>query len=252
MTIKLYWMDVSHPSQAARKMLDLKGVDYEVVDVLPLSQRLHLRLAGFRRGTVPALKVDGRRIQGSRQIALAVDQLWPQPPLFPSDPASRARMEEAERWGEQQLQPVPRRLARYGAGRDVALRRWAIEGQSLPAAELLARISGPLVRYYGRTFEVDGRRAEEAGVRADLTALPELLAHVDALLADATIVTDPPNAAALQILSSVRLLDSFADLHELVSTYDCAEQARLVFPGYGRPLPPFLPAHLLSAIAPLR
>jgi hypothetical protein len=26
--VKLYWMDVSHPSQASRKMLDLKGVRY--------------------------------------------------------------------------------------------------------------------------------------------------------------------------------------------------------------------------------
>jgi glutathione S-transferase len=34
-------------------------------------------------------------------------------PLFPRDGAARARVEEAERWGEQALQPVPRRLFRY-------------------------------------------------------------------------------------------------------------------------------------------
>ena len=51
----LYWTAVSHPSQAVRKMLELKGVDYRLVNVLPLNQRLHLRLAGFRAGTVPAL-----------------------------------------------------------------------------------------------------------------------------------------------------------------------------------------------------
>ena len=62
-------------------MLDLKEVDYELVSVLALNQRLHVRLAGFRGGTVPALRVDGRRIQGSRQIARAADQLWPDPPL---------------------------------------------------------------------------------------------------------------------------------------------------------------------------
>ena len=29
-------------------MLDLKGVEYELVDVLPLNQKVHMRMAGFR------------------------------------------------------------------------------------------------------------------------------------------------------------------------------------------------------------
>src|SRR5436305_12683139 len=98
-------MALSHPSQAARKMLDLKQVDYQIVNVLPLNQRMHLRLVGFRGGTVPALKLDGRRVQGSRQIAQALDELWPDPPLFPIDPELRSRVIEAERWGEEVLQP---------------------------------------------------------------------------------------------------------------------------------------------------
>src|SRR5438270_6454 len=59
MAVTLYWMSISHPSQVARKMLDLKGVEYKLVDVLPLNQRIHLRLARFSGGTVPALKRDG-------------------------------------------------------------------------------------------------------------------------------------------------------------------------------------------------
>src|SRR5579859_6299557 len=102
-------MSISHPSQAARAMLDLKGIDYDVVNVIPLNQRIHVRLAGFRGGTVPALKLDGRRIQGSRAIARALDERWPDPPLYPAAPALRARVEEAERWGDEQLQPIPRR-----------------------------------------------------------------------------------------------------------------------------------------------
>src|SRR5581483_8236655 len=105
MAVVLYWMSISHPSQVARKMLDLKGVEYDVVDVLPMNQRIHLRLAGFRGGTVPAIKIDGRRIQGTRAIARALDDRWPEPPLLPADPTLRARVEEAERWGDEQLQP---------------------------------------------------------------------------------------------------------------------------------------------------
>lgn len=92
----LYWISISHPSQVARKMLHLKGVDYRVADVLPLNQRVHLRLAGFRGGTVPALKLDGQKLQRSREISRALDARWPQPPLFPADPDLRSRVEEAE------------------------------------------------------------------------------------------------------------------------------------------------------------
>ena len=54
MTLVLYWMSISHPSQAVRKMLELKGVEFRLVNVLPLNQRVHMRLAGFGGGTAPA------------------------------------------------------------------------------------------------------------------------------------------------------------------------------------------------------
>jgi len=143
MSAVLYWMAVSHPSQAVRKMLDLKPAEYEVVEVLPLNQRAHLRLAGFRGGTVPALKLDGKKIQGSRAISQALDARWPEPPLFPGEAALRIRVEEAERWGEQEFQPIPRRLFRFGIAHVPALRRWAAELQGLPAPGLLAAALQP-------------------------------------------------------------------------------------------------------------
>jgi glutathione S-transferase len=240
MRVVLYWMSISHPSQVARKMLDLKGIEYELVDVVPLNQRIHLRLAGFRGGTVPALKLDGQRIQGSRQIALALDQRWPEPPLFPADSALRARVEEAERWGEVQLQPIPRRLFRYGVARNPELRHWVVRSQRLPIPGLTAQAIRPAVEWYVRTVEADGRRATEAGVRADLAALPALLDYVDRLLGDGTLTIDPPNSATLQILASVNLMGRFADLAELVASHACAKPARELFPHYRAELPPFL------------
>lgn len=249
MSVKLYWIAVSHPSQAARKMLELKGVKFELVDVVPLSQRVHLRLAGFAAGTVPALKVDGRRVQGSRQIARALDQLWPEPPLLPADPELRARVLEAERWGEETLQPVPRRIGRFGTARSRELRRWGAERQSLPAPGLIALLTGPVARAYTRSIELDGRRADEATVRSDLAALPALLDHVDGLLADGTLATDPANAAAVQVLSSVRLLAAFEDFRDRLDR-PCFAAARELFPRYPGPIPPFLPRQWLSELGP--
>jgi len=223
-------------------MLELKGVEHRLVNVLPLNQRVHLRLVGFRGGTVPAVRLDdGRRVQGSREIARALDQRWPQPALFPSEPELRARVEEAERWGEEMLQPVPRRIGRFGALDSMGVRAWAAAATPVPGAQLLVRTSGPLIRYYGRTRELDGRRANESGVRADLAALPQLLDHVDGLLTEGTLTLDPPNAASFQILASVRMMLAFDDLRALVDEHACAGPARQIFPDYPGTLPRFLP-----------
>jgi glutathione S-transferase len=241
-------MSISHPSQVARKMLDLKGVEYQLVDVVPLNQRIHLRLAGFSGGTVPGLKLDGRRFQGSREIARALDERWPEPPLFPSDQALRTRVEEAERWGDERLQPIPRRLFRYGVARNPQLRQWVVRAQRSPLPALTAQAIRPAVEWYARTVEADGRRATEAVVRADLAALPSLLERVDGLLDDGTLTLEPPNAAALQILASVNVLGRFADLAELVASHACAEPARELFPHYRGELPPFLDPEWLEPV----
>jgi glutathione S-transferase len=220
-------------------MLELKGIDYQLVDLVPGMQRVQLRLAGFRGGTVPALKLDGQRIQGSRRISRALDELQPEPRLFPADPDLRQRVEEAERWGEEELQPIPRRLFRYGLVHDVALREWLGKEAGIPGARIGARLSGPNARYYAYVVG-----ANEETTRRDLAALPGLLDRADALLADGTLATDPLNAATTQVLSSVRMLDEFADLHDEVAPHPSAAAAREVFPSVPGPIPSFLPAEL--------
>ena len=108
---RLYVIPGSHPSRAARLMLEHKGIDYKRVDLIAALHRPLLKARGFEAATVPALRINGRRIQGTRNISQALDELHPTPPLFPTDPARRAVVEEAECWGDEALQPVPRRLS---------------------------------------------------------------------------------------------------------------------------------------------
>jgi glutathione S-transferase len=237
MTAKLYWFPLSHPAQAARKALELKGIEFESVNVMPGMQRIHLRLAGFRDGTVPAIRLDGRRVQGSLRITRALDERSPDPPLFPHEPAARARVVEAEAWGESELQPVPRRIIRWGIVNDMDLRRWLAEQSKLPAPGVAARTSGPAARYYAHVAGAD-----EAAVRRDLAALPGLLDHADALLADGTLDVERPNAATLQILASVRSLDGFTDLASEVHGRTSAAAARELFPAFSADVPPFVPS----------
>ena len=67
---------------------------------------------------VPAIKVDGRKVQGTRWIARALDEIYPDGPrLFPEDPAQRRKVQQAERWGEE-LQNAVRRIFYCAARRD--------------------------------------------------------------------------------------------------------------------------------------
>jgi len=89
MGIKLYGTPPSPPSHSARLMLERKGLDHKVVWLLPGMWPALLRTRGFRGGTVPAMKVDGRRIQGSTLISRELEELKAEPPLFPSDSEKR-------------------------------------------------------------------------------------------------------------------------------------------------------------------
>ena len=88
-------------------MLERKGVAYKRVDLIAVMSKAILRAAGFPGVTVPALRIDGNKVQGTGAIARELDRHVPDPPLLPADPAQRAQVEEAERWGDEVLQPVP-------------------------------------------------------------------------------------------------------------------------------------------------
>jgi glutathione S-transferase len=242
---KLYWFPLSHPAQAARKMLELKAIDFKEVDVMPGTQRIHLRLAGFRGGTVPALKFDGHRVQGSLQIARALERRQPEPPLFPRDPSQLERATQAERWAEAELQSAPRIVLRWGLVHNLELRRWLAETSKLPMPGLAARASAPAARYYARVIDAD-----ESAARRVIERLPETLDRVDSLLAEGTLCLDPPGAATLQALSSVRALDGFTDLHELIAARPSVAAAQRLFLDYPGPVPAFIPQEWLDGLRP--
>jgi glutathione S-transferase len=109
MSARLYLMPGPSPSMTTRLVCAHKGVEFDRVDLVAGVHKSGLRLLGFEGGTVPARTLDGRRIRGLRRIARELDRLVADPSLFPSDPARRARVEEAERWAHEQ--PGARRIA---------------------------------------------------------------------------------------------------------------------------------------------
>jgi glutathione S-transferase len=234
---KLYWFPISPPSHAARAMLELKGIDYRLAHVLPGNQRVHMRLAGFRGGTVPALKLDGRRIQGSTNIARELEAVNPEPSLYPSDPGERAAVEQAERWGDEEFQNVPRRILRWAVLKDTSLRRWLAEQDgSMPLPGVASRVTGPVALYYARAV-----RADKDRVREHIAELPSLLDRVEELCEQRVLTRDPPNAATLQIMSTVRALLGFDDFAPAIKGRSYAPLAYELFPHFpDAQVPPFV------------
>ena len=174
MKAKLYSLTLSHPSRAARLMLELKGIDHEVV--------------------------------------------------------------------EEVLQPIPRRIFRWGAARSRELRRWLAELSGIPMPAVAAALNTPVARHFVRLSD-----ASEERVRADLAALPGILDRVDGLIAAGTIGAASVNAADCQIASTVRVLLAYEDLAPIVEHRPSAELAMRVFASYPSPIPLPLPSAWLPA-----
>jgi glutathione S-transferase len=178
----------------AELMLKRKGLPYKRRDLVTAMHIPILKAMRFPSRTVPAIKTDdGRKLQGTRNISRYLDELKPDPPLFPAD--RRAEVEEAERWGDEELQDLPRRLSYFALAEDRSELKGFMEGYKLGLpASVAAATAGPIIK-----AELKIQKASREAVQADLERVPQLLDHVDELLEQGVIGGDEPNAADYQI-----------------------------------------------------
>lgn len=199
--VQLYMFPGSNAVQTAVLMLAHKGIEPEVVQVERGAHIAQMRELGFDGASVPALRIGERRIQGTRASARALDDLRPEPRLFPADPARRVRVEDAERRGEE-LQNAARRLF-----------YWAILRTEPTPIRRIAAVH---------------HRATDAAVRRDLGELPGRLDEIDAWLTEGLLGAEALNAADFQIAPNVAWLPCFEDLAPLVAGRPSVAYARRV------------------------
>jgi glutathione S-transferase len=244
----LYALPASHPCAAVEVALRLKGVDYARVDMIPVVSKLQ-QWQRFRGTTVPAIEFsDGEKVLGSREIMRALEHRAPDPPLLPPDARERHGVEEAERWGDEVLQPLARRLAWAALVRDPGAMMSFSEAADLPVPRSLAKLSSPVVARASAFF--NGARDPE--IRADLINLDFHLDRADRWIEKGVVGTsETPNAADLQIGSGIRLLLTIEDLRPRLDGRPCAREAMRRFPDYpGRVPAGTLPRAWLEARAP--
>jgi glutathione S-transferase len=245
MDVRLYVVPASHPSSSASLMLEYKGIPYKRIDLMPVISRGILKLMRFPGVTVPSLKIDGRRITGSREIAQELERIQPEPPLFPSDPGLRTAVEEAERFGDEDLQHAIRQPIWWLLRRNRKPVRSYLEGAKLGIPlGLAARTAMPIIVADARI-----NQATDENVRRDLAALPGMLQRIDDWIADGVIGGEQPNAADFQLAPTLRLAMTMEDLRPAIEPRPAGALAMRFVPSFAGQTPPGLPPEWL---APLR
>ncbi|HEX3242313.1 MAG TPA: glutathione S-transferase N-terminal domain-containing protein [Solirubrobacterales bacterium] len=244
MKVRLYTLPASHPGMTAKRMLEHKGISYTRVDMLPGLSRYIVRALRFNEGTVPAMVIDGRRVQGSRTIAQELERLKPEPPLFPADADQRAAVVEVERWGDVELQDTARKIMLWAAARVPEARLSYLEEARIGLPHgVAAKTGGPLVSLAVRLND-----ATEENARAALAKLPAQLQRVDDEIAAGTIGGEKLNAADYQVGASMRLLLTSQDLRPMIDARPAGELARRAVPSFAGDLPPTIPESLLEPL----
>ncbi len=245
MKAKLYVLPGSHPCAAVEAALALKGIEFDRVSLLPMTQ---MAIGPLRYGgtTVPGMRIDGERMVGSRTIMRRLDELSPQPPLLPSPGDEHyAQVLEAERWGEEVLQGEPRRIIDAAFLRNPLAMETYVGDAKLPLPRPLMRPAMPLTAKL-MAFK---NKARDSNASADIAALPAQLDRVDRWIEQGVIGGEQPNAADLQIGSTIRLLLSIGDLRPLIESHPAAGLTRWFPPMVGEVQPGVLPAEWLPTPA---
>jgi glutathione S-transferase len=240
MPARLFVVHGSHPCATVEKALELKDVPYRVFEWTPPAHAIGQRvLFGVR--TVPAIRFeDGEKVAGSRAILARLDERRPEPPLYGADPDERARVLEAERWGDEVFQPIARRILWPSFQRDPAAMHSFQQGSRLPALPLpVIKALAPGVIWAERHLN----DATDDAMRADLHALPSHLDRIDGWIADGVLDGERLNAADLQIAGTLNLLMAIDDVRPLIEQRPAGTLARRVF----APLPGRVPAGTIPA-----
>jgi glutathione S-transferase len=178
----LWHIDVSHFSEKSRWALDLKGVEHRRHAPPPGSHiPIAFVLTRGRHSTFPILRIDGRTICDSTAIIAALEQLHPDPPLYPADPALRRRALELEEFFDEEVGPHARLLAFHEIAKDQDAFEALLRGTTPPPLNRVPAATTAYAKAY--TAMRFGVRDEDAARTARLK-LAEGFDRIEAELGD--------------------------------------------------------------------
>lgn len=105
----LWQLQISHYVEKVRWALDYKRVPHVRRTLLPGLHAVKAKRLTGDTSTAPVLTIDRQSIGDSTRIIAVIEERWPQPPLYPDDPAQRRRALELEQFFDEELGPHIRR-----------------------------------------------------------------------------------------------------------------------------------------------
>jgi len=105
----LWQLQISHYVEKVRWTLDHKRVPHVRRTLLPGLHAVKAKRLTGDTSTAPVLTIDGQSIGDSTRIIAAIEERWPDPPLYPEDAAQRRRALELEQFFDEELGPHIRR-----------------------------------------------------------------------------------------------------------------------------------------------
>jgi glutathione S-transferase len=172
----LWQISVSHYSEKVRWALEYKGVDHVRRTPLPgIHMAVALWLTGGGSPTFPILQLDGRTLSDSTAILAALEEAFPEPPLYPADAEQRARAIDLEDFFDEELGPATRVLAFHEMIQEPAVFA-EVASRTVPPA--LGRAKA-LTGAYARAFTSLRWGADDAGAAA--AARERIVAALDRL-----------------------------------------------------------------------
>jgi glutathione S-transferase len=106
----LWQYSFSNYNEKVRWALDYKSVPHVRRSLMPGGPRA---MAFSARGTLPVVDIDGERIIDSTRIIAALEERYPDPPLYPADPGERARALDLEEFFDEDAGHDVRRVLFY-------------------------------------------------------------------------------------------------------------------------------------------
>jgi glutathione S-transferase len=240
-SVKLYVLPGSHPCAAVEVAMRMKSIPYKRVDLLPM---VPLAVGPLLWGgtTVPGVRMNGEKLVGSRTIMRQLDAMVPEPALLPADAKQREQVLEAERWGDEVFQSMPRRILDAAFLRDAScMESYAAEAK-MPLPRPMLRPALPLTA----RLMAFRNKAQDENVLADIRTLPAQFEKIDAWIAEGLLGGEQPNAADLQIGSTIRLLETIADMRPLLDGHAATQLTRYFPPMVGEAPAGTLPAEWLT------
>ncbi|HVE69535.1 MAG TPA: glutathione S-transferase family protein [Solirubrobacteraceae bacterium] len=196
----LWHIEISHYNEKARWALDHKNVPHRRRAPMPGVLHPLVALVKTRKPTLPVLELDGEAIGDSTRIIGALERRYPEPPLYPDDPAQRRRALELEDYFDEEVAPNIRRFAFFEISQDPDTATRALETVGGPP--LSGRAAAIMVRGTARRYGGSAEVMEESR-RKILAGCERLVAEVQPsgyLVGDSFTVADLTAASILSPL----------------------------------------------------